>query len=179
MGWGVNSFYSEKIAKMDAVNEKYRCLHPRQQMRRKAIAGGKFQFVMQCQHCGATIGGPHSQSGWLSTHGKPPPDLDAELNKQFEASRRKELDAIDQQESEQFWTWYPEYLKSPEWASRRRKVLARCNGICEGCGESTAVHVHHKTYDHVGRELLFELVGLCIPCHETCHDDKELGRSDG
>ena len=64
---------------------------------------------------------------------------------------------------------YSDYLLSPEWAKRREKVLRRANGICEGCGEARATQVHHKTYDHIYNEPLFDLVAICKACHESIH----------
>lgn len=52
---------------------------------------------------------------------------------------------------------------------KRRKIIDRCNGRCEGCGEAPVAQVHHLTYEHVGDEFLFELVGLCNRCHDRMH----------
>ena len=38
--------------------------------------------------------------------------------------------------------------------------------MCEGCGVRRAAQVHHLTYEHVGDELLFELVAVCGQCHD-------------
>jgi hypothetical protein len=67
---------------------------------------------------------------------------------------------------------YKAYLQSPLWKRRRDLVMKRCGGICEGCGTRRATEVHHVTYQHVFRELLFELRGLCDGCHKICHDDQ-------
>ena len=71
-----------------------------------------------------------------------------------------------------FWDWYDDYLRSDAWQEKRRAVLKRANGICEGCGKALARHVHHLTYAHAGHELLFEMVALCEACHRICHPDK-------
>jgi DnaB-like helicase N terminal domain len=68
-----------------------------------------------------------------------------------------------------WWSWYSEYLNSDAWKAKRRKVLDRCGGLCEGCREDRVTEIHHLTYAHVGDELLFELVGLCDACHERAH----------
>jgi hypothetical protein len=49
-----------------------------------------------------------------------------------------------------FWTRYETYLASPEWESKRRRVLGRAGYICEGGGRRKAEHVHHLTYAHFG-----------------------------
>jgi hypothetical protein len=66
---------------------------------------------------------------------------------------------------------YNLYLQSEEWALRRKKVIERCGNICEGCRRKQVEHIHHLTYTHTGRELLFQLVGLCESCHKAAHDD--------
>jgi hypothetical protein len=66
--------------------------------------------------------------------------------------------------------WYNFYLKSDAWKLKRRKVRDRCGGVCEGCRDHPVTQVHHLTYEHVGNELLYELVGLCDACHERAHE---------
>ena len=79
-----------------------------------------------------------------------------------------------QEEERKWWVWYSAYLETPEWAERRRLVLQRARGLCEGCRSAPAAHVHHLTYEHAGDELLFELVALCLACHQKAHPDKEI-----
>lgn len=67
---------------------------------------------------------------------------------------------------------YAEYLNSPEWRKLRAAIMDRCDGVCEGCRERSADDVHHLTYSHIGREFLFQLVGLCRSCHTRLHEDK-------
>lgn len=69
-----------------------------------------------------------------------------------------------------WWAWYNEYLNSDAWKARRRKVMDRCRGLCEGCRDHPVTQIHHLTYDHVGDELLYELVGLCDACHDRTHE---------
>jgi hypothetical protein len=45
-----------------------------------------------------------------------------------------------------WWQAYNTYLASPTWATKRRRVLERANGQCEGCGDRRAVQVHHLRY---------------------------------
>jgi hypothetical protein len=65
--------------------------------------------------------------------------------------------------------WYRLYLKSSSWAQKRSLVMKRCDALCEGCRSAPATQVHHKTYDHVGYEFLFELIGICRDCHARFH----------
>jgi hypothetical protein len=83
-------------------------------------------------------------------------------------------EAQRQRESERWWAQYNAYLESPQWRRRRELVLSRAGGVCEGCGERRAVQVHHRTYEHVRNELLWELVAVCEDCHRRCHPGKDL-----
>lgn len=90
------------------------------------------------------------QKGAGKDPGPPPPRARGSTNSHFKA-------------------WYKLYTLCERWERKRQSVLRRCNFICEGCAEAPATQVHHLTYDHVGSELLFELVGLCAACHERVH----------
>lgn len=67
---------------------------------------------------------------------------------------------------------YSQYLLSPRWREKRERVMRRANGICEGCGVAPAAQVHHLTYVRIYEEMLFDLVAICVPCHESVHRDK-------
>ena len=71
---------------------------------------------------------------------------------------------------------YSDYLLSPEWAKRRDAVIERCSGLCEGCGNAPVDHVHHLTYDNIGDEFLWQLVGVCAPCHARAHGKTKTKR---
>ena len=64
---------------------------------------------------------------------------------------------------------HKEVLQSNEWKIKRQKVIKRCNNICEGCGSNPVEEVHHLTYDRLGEEFLFQLLGLCKNCHSEIH----------
>jgi len=54
----------------------------------------------------------------------------------------------------------------------RRLVIARSRGYCEDCNEELSpdsTHVHHRTYERLGRELPKDLEVLCLRCHERRH----------
>lgn len=68
---------------------------------------------------------------------------------------------------------YREYLQSPEWKTRRKRVVKRQGGKCP-CGRSIC-DVHHKTYKRVYNEPISDLVGLCRPCHARVHELTDQG----
>ncbi len=64
---------------------------------------------------------------------------------------------------------YEEYLKSPEWKTKRKAVKERCKNICERCHRYLVDDVHHLTYVRKFNERLEDLQGLCAGCHEFMH----------
>lgn len=69
------------------------------------------------------------------------------------------------------WIWrarYHEHLASDEWAALRERVIERDGGLCVRCG-SAGSHVHHLTYERLGRESIGDLELLCVPCHHAEH----------
>lgn len=67
---------------------------------------------------------------------------------------------------------YENYLLCPEWKRKRRFIIER-DKICQGCLDAPIHDVHHLTYAHVGKEFMYELVGLCRECHSRCHKKYE------
>ena len=64
---------------------------------------------------------------------------------------------------------YERYMGSTAWRALRRRVVARDQGRCVGCGARGALQVHHLTYQRLGHEDLADLVTLCAGCHEQWH----------
>lgn len=58
---------------------------------------------------------------------------------------------------------YKRYLRSEEWAERRRRSLWLAHSRCQfdGCTTESGLQVHHLNYDHVGEESDDDLVVLC------------------
>lgn len=69
------------------------------------------------------------------------------------------------QHTDAWYRAYQEYLASPEWARIRDRVLQQYGYRCQGCWDQEANQVHHLTYEHLGNELMFELLPLCGACH--------------
>lgn len=81
------------------------------------------------------------------------------------------LDGQYRTEQNRLWRIrYEEYLKSPEWHSKRLEVLRRAGGVCERCHVRCATQVHHLSYANMGDEPLADLLAVCAPCHEHEHD---------
>lgn len=155
------------------------CKHQRQELRRGHNKGGGPIVRNQCLDCGAITGLAHKRPANFDTL----PGFDTALHPAYDAARKAELDEIEKKYTErQLARWrvsenadnyfklkHDAYLASPAWKQRRRLVMDRAQGLCEGCRLSPPTEVHHLTYLHVGNEFLFELVALCEDCHDRWH----------
>jgi 5-methylcytosine-specific restriction endonuclease McrA len=169
------------------VDEEFRCLHGEMVLTVLIAKNGTKVYKKQCPICGELGPAiPHSQISYGRREAAIPRDdsigkrrRDAwrarhdELRAEFQATR-------DEQEGEDdraWWEWYSAYLETPKWRRIRAAILRHHNGICQGCLVAPATQVHHKTYEHVGDELLFELEPVCDDCHRKLHpghdDDDE------
>lgn len=161
----------ELTAELKALDE-IQCTHDRSQVVRYQTAGGGSQARKMCLQCGDVFGGavratgsyPAWDGGLLTIW------IEKRITQRRAIFSRHEsvqtLDLIDKREQ------HANYLQTPTWRAKRKLVLERCGGACEGCRQQRAAQVHHLTYKHWGRELLFELVALCDECHAVCHEDR-------
>lgn len=141
--------------------------------RARTVANGSIQYRRQCLDCGDAIGNPVSkQSALQQTNGTPKIFDEALAAQGIENFRRARIQHLEE-ESAEWFAWYNIYLESQTWRDKRQRVIERCGGVCEGCRAAHVKQVHHLTYKHVGRELLYELVGLCDGCHEVAHAENE------
>lgn len=69
---------------------------------------------------------------------------------------------------------YCQYLKSHEWKEIRDKRKKLDGKKCSICGSKSKLHVHHKTYDNIGREDMDDLITVCYECHRKIHHYKEF-----
>lgn len=95
-----------------------------------------------------------------------------ELSKTVLRKTREDRQARTRCRNEEWRKAYKHHLESEEYKSKRKLVFARDN-ICQACLINQATEVHHKTYDHVGDEPLFDLAGVCKACHEKLHPQED------
>jgi 5-methylcytosine-specific restriction endonuclease McrA len=162
-------------AEINAVYNGW-CQHPTTELRRRIIASGQVTYWHQCQTCGRFLGNAVRKPDDADRI----PDADTTLEARYDAQRAAERHEIEQRhvriqkrEKAQWWRRYNEYLDSPAWQARRRAVMTRSGGICEGCGSRPATQVHHLTYANVCNEFLWELRAVCDHCHERCHPESQ------
>jgi len=153
-----------------AHHDEWECPHKETAERKRAVAGGGWQLVRQCTWCGTRVGNALSQAGVRMDDVM---EFDEDLNGEYQRDRTEAAEKVRSTFSRDSWlASYGPYLASPEWRVKRQRVLQRAGGSCEGCGERPPTQVHHLSYEHVGKEFLFELVALCDPCHERIHAEE-------
>ena len=153
------------------------CEHAEKRQCKRIFENGVQHYGFQCCNCGT----------WFSTAKKSIDfsrdvfDYDDEIKKRFRIQRTEEFAMIQELRLSNIATktWaernartakYQEYIESEEWKKKRLLVLQRDNFTCCGCLMEPAIHVHHLTYRNLGSELAYELVSLCVRCHEKSHD---------
>ena len=72
---------------------------------------------------------------------------------------------------------YQEYLKSPEWQTKRQEALTRAGNRCQICNSSERLEAHHRTYKNLGRELEGDITILCRACHQLFYDFGRLAQN--
>jgi tRNA/tmRNA/rRNA uracil-C5-methylase (TrmA/RlmC/RlmD family) len=66
--------------------------------------------------------------------------------------------------------WYRDvYLNSPHWRALRASKLA-LKPVCELCGSSRNIQVHHSNYRLIFDVTTDDLVTLCEFCHQDEHE---------
>ncbi len=176
-----------KVKAGEALNAQYKCEHEKSELRRRVVDKGGVQYVEQCIRCGTATSNAIAKTRVLAQTGnKEPPPFDEQLLSTWDRGysdgwariNREYTENVERYEkarknrATEWWALYKEYLKSPEWKAKREKVILRAQGICEGCREEKANHVHHTTYDHAMNEFLFELVAFCEKCHDRIHESE-------
>jgi hypothetical protein len=60
---------------------------------------------------------------------------------------------------------YTAYMQSDKWQHRKARLYAKRGRVCEMCGATWPLEVHHKNYDRLGHELDEDLLIVCVDCH--------------
>lgn len=64
---------------------------------------------------------------------------------------------------------YSEFLLSEWWHVKLNAIYFAKGKICELCGSTRKLTIHHKTYEHLGNEPLKDILVLCKNCHMREH----------
>lgn len=155
------------------VQEITTCKHETVRRAKKTASNGVITVWQQCAQCGDKVGKAIPKTTISDDDLAELPDWDPQIGKQYYQWRSElyqESMEVARMLAEEEWNRrYEEYLDTPEWKEKRRLVLLRAQGVCEGCRIAEATEVHHLTYSHAGEEFLFQLVAICGPCHKRFH----------
>lgn len=148
-------------------------------VRYRTRSNGTGAYVIQCLSCGREVRAVSKQSNEVIRLTERIP-FDEELKVAYQqrqrdlwAKREREREDERARKDTEWWRFYNAYLLTPTWRAKRAAVLDRAAGLCEGCRLNPATQAHHLTYDHVGNELLFELVAICGACHRRLHPEMD------
>ena len=62
-------------------------------------------------------------------------------------------------------------MRSREWAQvKDRYRKSKLSQKCYACKTKVGLHLHHRTYERLGRENLRDLQPLCDVCHHATHE---------
>ena len=170
-----------------SANAKLLCAHEATEYKIRRDSLNRPLITLQCNNCGKSISNFVSAKKFSKQEIEAMPEWNRDLEVSWKAkikaksgerhlelreqrALQKELQReqyIRQQAEKQ--SAYANYIKSAKWQELRRKVIARANGICEGCGKQPATEAHHLTYKRFGNEMLFDLVAVCKDCHQIIH----------
>ena len=139
------------------------------------IASGDRRYGLRCETCGRINGSRPISAQLFSSQEREAADAQ-NLEQSQEAIRQStetlwhEQQARRDQQNEakeaEWWSRYEEYMLLGEWLAKREAVIRRDGYICQACLRARASQAHHLTYDHLFDEPLFDLVAVCLGCHE-------------
>lgn len=150
------------------------CQHSATKPRLKRYERGGTRALHQCLDCGQKASNFIPVAGIAEEWDE---ELEQRVRADYESAmaewRHRKLDESayeKERASREWWESYDRYRKSAVWAVKRELVFKRCGGICEACGQRRAEHVHHEKYPDIwGHEMLWDLRGVCVPCHKIIH----------
>jgi 5-methylcytosine-specific restriction endonuclease McrA len=153
-------------------------------------SSGTIQVRTQCQNCGDLR--PNSLGGYSKEQRERLPLVDlrkkeerqnkySDLVKSFWSKISEKRSKQHEAGKKKWMAKYNDYLNSPAWKAKRLAVLKRDEYLCQCCLNAYATQVHHKSYQFVdmqGSEPAFDLVAICVPCHEKVEAMKKANKSD-
>ena len=105
----------------------------------------------------------HTGKIWSSCEGFPYQYTEEEL-KNMDTKKVKKL-------LEEKQLSYDQYLLTLHWKKVRLLAIKKADEKCQLCNNNLSLHVHHRTYEHLGDEQrhLKDLTVLCRDCHQKFH----------
>lgn len=148
------------------------CKCERRELRKRIAVNGTVHYRLQCLTCGHT-GQSIKRETLTQEEMANAPLVDQQLQRDYwkrqSEAAQQEWEAKRAADFEARLEMMNQYYSTAEWRAKRQLVLERDNWTCQanlpGCNR-TARQVHHVTYAHFGNEPLFDLVSVCVKCHE-------------
>lgn len=74
---------------------------------------------------------------------------------------------------------YTAYLKSKHWRLFKKtfKASKYSKKRCYICHKEKSIHLHHLTYERIGKEKLTDVIELCRCCHRNVHKALDKGKT--
>ena len=69
---------------------------------------------------------------------------------------------------------YRAYMASTAWARRKAAYFQMHGRFCIVCGTTLGIHLHHLTYERLGRELDDDMRSMCEKHHAAVHEHHRL-----
>lgn len=183
MTWSVirEQIKAEWAAKREVAHSRH-CDHPRTRLVRYKTSNGVIVGRHQCLGCRWVTMSAVKKADIPNFNELPLVTIEeneAIKQKFYQSNRSNWQEATEGEQgalNRAFWALYERHMKSDLWARKRQRVIKRAAGFCEGCGDllNDRVHIHHKTYDHLGDEFLFELLAICARCHQKIHPHRDI-----
>lgn len=169
----------------EQITREFDCTHEASEVRRRVTRTNARTFYRQCVQCGRNMG-QCATSTLVNPDSCPP--FDEDINIEWLRERQKRLHELKEQKTKEYEEQkaqteaqielqriqsrnnYKKYIHSDEWARKRNLVLKRDNYTCQACLINKASDIHHRTYENLGNELMWELVSVCRGCHERIHN---------
>lgn len=172
----VEQILKEKMAEHD---RQWSCNCSVFKITRRKRSDDVIVVVQQCQRCGRQIktipkkGQPILTLPWFNEDAaesfrKARSEAWQKIHEEYKRNR----EAAQNEQNEQWWKQYSLYLKSQAWHRIRQAVLERDGNICQACLRNKAAQVHHisyELYNKTGRSAAYELVSVCYNCHKAIH----------
>lgn len=159
------------------TNQFQPCQHPSHEIRLRTLSNQSTAVHKQCLACGESLAGAISKSKFTPEQLAALPPYNDTLRQEYWDKKSAERKAAVDEELKALKVFnqaeYEEYLRSPEWRDKRDIVMKRDNYVCQGCLNARATDIHHKTYSHLYRELLFQLISVCRKCHKILHNRED------
>lgn len=161
------------------VDREFSCDHAQTQFVKYVQINGVVVVRKQCLRCGKSLGNVAKNGFDVDSL----PFFDQNRAESWQTKRQNRFNEIweqqreaeaakQQQEAQEWWREYNQYLKTQQWHTLRRKVLERDNNLCQACLTRPASQVHHlryELYNLLGQSAAFECVAICYQCHVKIH----------